>query len=71
MLQRLETQRQPWHNKHGFIHRLREAYWIMTKKQSLHCAWQAGFDDGQRSEHHRLITNKAYIAETKQDRAAA
>jgi hypothetical protein len=55
----------PWHNKHGIIHRIRECYWVLTGKWSLHRAWQAGLDEGTRSEYHRLITRSAFIGELK------
>lgn len=61
----------PWANKHGLLHRLREAYWIITKQWSLHRAYQAGLDKGSQMEYRRLITNKAYIAETARNRSAA
>lgn len=58
-------EKMPFHNRYGFIHRLREAWWILTGEWSLHRSWQKGLDEGSRLEYRRLITNKAYIAETK------
>lgn len=43
--------------------RVREAWWILTGRHSLHRAWQFGHDQGIQFEYRRLITNKAYIAE--------
>jgi hypothetical protein len=63
--------RMAWSNKYGFLHRLREAYWILTEQWSLHRAYQAGLDEGHRLEYQRLIKNKAYIAEAWLNRAAA
>ena len=40
-----------------------EAFWILTGRLSLHQAWQAGLDEGHCAEYHRLITNRAIIAE--------
>jgi len=42
-----------------------EAWWILTRRHSLHSAWQAGLDEGHRSEYTRLIRNKAYLAEVR------
>lgn len=40
-----------------------EAWWVLTRRHSLHSVWQAGYDEGHMSEYRRLIHNKAYIAE--------
>lgn len=45
------------------VQRLREAWWILIGRHSLHRAWQVGHDQGCMHEYHRLVTNKAYIAE--------
>lgn len=58
-------ERMPFHNKHGLVHRMRECFWIISGKWSLQRAWQNGLDNGKAMEYHRLIKNKAYIAETK------
>lgn len=43
--------------------RLVEAWWVLTRRHSLHSAWQAGMDYGSRLEYRRLITNGAYRGE--------
>lgn len=43
-----------WRN----FQRLREAWWIVTGRWSLHRAWQYGYDHGTRMEYQRIITNK-------------
>lgn len=55
----------PWSNKHGYVQRLKEACWILAGCWSLHRAYQAGLDEGQRTEFRRLIMNKAYLSEVE------
>lgn len=43
-----------WLRKHS---RLREAWWVLTGKHSLHMAWQAGLHEGTRSEYQRVVVN--------------
>ncbi len=40
-----------------------EAWWVLTRRHSLHSVWQAGMDYGAANEYRRLITNGAYRAE--------
>lgn len=40
-----------------------EAWWVATKKWSLHRIMQFGLDEGHRSEYKRLITNGAWYGE--------
>lgn len=37
--------------------RVCEAWWILTDRQSLHRAWQCGFDEGHRDEYRRIVIN--------------
>jgi len=34
-----------------------EAYWIISGRWSLHCAWQEGYDHGRRMEYQRTVIN--------------
>ena len=43
-----------WPRKHS---KLREMWWTLTGKWSLHRAWQAGHDHGSRMEYQRIIIN--------------
>lgn len=57
-----------WRRRNGavlFAQRVREAWWILTGKWSLHRAWQRGFDGGTQSEYRRSITNLAAVADLK------
>ena len=50
-----------WRGRRGrvlFVHRIKEAVWILTGRWSLHRAWQRGYDDGTRTEYHRVVVNK-------------
>lgn len=38
-----------------FSHQVREAWWILTGKWSLHRAWQKGYDDHASAEFGRQI----------------
>ncbi len=55
----------PWHNQYGLAWRMRELWWVLTGKWSLHTAWQAGYDDGHQDEYKRLIVNKAAVLELR------
>lgn len=44
-----------------WLQNLREAYWVLTGKWSLHRAWQRGYDQGSVSEWKRIIINKGDI----------
>ena len=40
-----------------------EAFLVVTKRHSLHKAWQRGVEQGTHNEYRRLITNQAYKCE--------
>lgn len=53
-----------WRDKRGWVRwsqRIREAWWILTGKWSLHRAWQVGCDQGSLAEYKRIIVNKGDI----------
>ncbi len=39
------------------LQRVREAWWILTGKHSLHRAWQIGHDQGIAHEYQRVVVN--------------
>ena len=55
-----------YRNRRGgprWYQRIVEAWWVLTRRHSLHSAWQSGHDHGSMCEYHRLITNRAYLGE--------
>lgn len=49
-----------YRNKKGWptwYQRFFEAYWVLTRKHTLHSAWQAGVFHGGKKEYERVIIN--------------